>query len=184
MISMSRRYSFRIAVISVLIAFSFCTVFAGAQEKNSRKPRKTTVPPPASRIEVSVIRDTDGKPIEHAAVIFHPILGDKDNGVMELKTNEDGKAMVDVIPIGDTVRLQIIAKGFKTYGGDFEVNRPEISMEIRMKRPGGQYSIYSNGSTAKSDNGSPNDGTKKPADPEKPAEENKSKDQAAPPQQQ
>jgi hypothetical protein len=181
--AMSRRFSLRIVVISAVIAVSFCTLFAGAQEQKSRKPRKTTVPPPSSRIEVSVIRDTDGKPIEHAAVIFHPILGDKDNGVMELKTNEEGKAMVDVIPIGDTVRLQIIAKGFKTYGSDFEVNRPEISMEIRMKRPGGQYSIYSNGNPAKFHNGSSNDNTKKPAEPEKPAEENRSKDQAPPPQQ-
>ena len=61
---------------------------------------------------------------------------------MELKTNEDGKAMIDVIPIGDTVRLQIIAKGFQTYGEEFKIDRPEISMEIRMKRPGEQYSIY------------------------------------------
>jgi hypothetical protein len=183
MISMSRRFSLRIAVISAVITLSFCALFSGAQEQKSRKPRKTTVPPPSSRIEVSVIRDADGKPIEHAAVIFHPILGDKDNGIMELKTNEDGKAMVDVIPIGDTVRLQIIAKGFKTYGGDFEVNGPEISMEIRMKRPGGQYSIYSNGNTAKPNSGSADDNTKKPAEPEKPSEENKSKDQVAPPQQ-
>jgi hypothetical protein len=116
-----------------------------------------------------VIRDSNGKPVEHAAVIFHPILGDRDNGVMELKTNEEGKAMVDVIPIGDTVRLQIIAKGFQTYGGDFKVDRPEISMEIRLKRPGGQYSIYGNNS-------------KKSAEPQKPAAEEKPQDQAPPKQ--
>lgn len=180
---MSRRFSFRIAVIAAVLTLSVCTLFAGAQEDNSRKPRKTTIPPPSSRIVVSVIRDADGKPIEHAAVIFHPILGDKDNGVMELKTNEDGKASVDVIPIGDTVRLQIIAKGFKTYGGDFEVNRPDISMEIRMKRPGGQYSIYSNGNAAKYNSGSAEDSNKKQAEPDKPADDKKSKDQGAPPQQ-
>ena len=174
---MYRRSSFRAAVIFASIALTFCTLCIGAQEGNSRKPRKTKVPPPSSRIEISVVRDADGKPVEHAAVIFHPILGDRDNGVMELKTNEDGKAMVDVIPIGDTVRLQIIAKGFKTYGGDFEVDRPEISMEIRMKRPGGQYSIYGNKAKPAED------GTKKSAEPEKPAEENKPKEQPAPPQQ-
>jgi hypothetical protein len=183
--SMYRRSSLRVAVISAAIALIFCTIYAGAQESASRKPRKTTVPPPSSRIEISVIRDSNGKPVEHAAVIFHPILGDKDNGVMELKTNEDGKAMVDVIPIGDTVRLQIIAKGFQTYGGDFKVDRPEISMEIRLKRPGGQYSIYGkNGNTAKPDSSSENDGSKKTTEPEKPSDEDKSKVQAAPPQQQ
>jgi len=155
MIAMSRRSSFHCSFIFAAIALTFCTLLAGAQENTPRRPRKTKVPPPSSRIEVSVIRDSNGKPIEHAAVIFHPIEGDRDNGVLELKTNEDGKAMVDVIPIGDTVRLQIIANGFQTYGGDFEVDKPEISMEIRMKRPGGQYSIYGkNAHTAKPEDGS------------------------------
>ena len=66
---------------------------------------------------------------------------------MELKTNEDGKAVIDVIPIGDTVRLQIIANGFQTYGRDYKVDKPEMSMEIRMKRPGAQYSVYKNTGT-------------------------------------
>jgi hypothetical protein len=182
---MCRRSSHSIAVIFAAIALVFCTLHAGAQDDDSlRKPRKTKVPPPSSRIEISVVRDANGKPVEHAAVIFHPILGDKDNGVMELKTNGDGKAMVDVIPIGDTVRLQIIAKGFQTYGGDFEVDRPEISMEIRLKRPGEQYSIYKNGNTAKSDNGSKQGDSEKSAEPEKPADRDKPKDQTAPPNQQ
>ena len=63
---------------------------------------------------------------------------------MELKTNEDGKAIIDVLPIGDTVRLQIIAKGFKTYGDDYKVDKAQMAIEIRMKRPGEQYSIYKN----------------------------------------
>jgi hypothetical protein len=169
MICMSRRLPFHFAVLFAAIGITFCTLHTGAQEDSSRHSRKMKVPPPSSRIEISVIRDADGKPVEHAAVIFHPILGDRDNGVMELKTNEDGKAMVDVIPIGDTVRLQIIAKGFQTYGGDFEVDRPEINKEIRLKRPAGQYSIYGkNSKTAKPDNGSG---------------EGKPKDQTAPKQQ-
>ncbi|MGB7741674.1 MAG: hypothetical protein WBL41_02860, partial [Terracidiphilus sp.] len=93
-------------------------------------------------------------------VIFHPIQGDKDTGYLELKTNEDGKALIDVIPIGDTVRMQIIANGYQTYGGDYKVDKSEMSMEIRMKRPGAQYSIYKdNNTTPKSDNGSGNSGS-------------------------
>lgn len=181
MISMLRRTSLRLAVSSALLALVFSTFHAGAQEENSRRVRKMKVPPPSSRIEVTVLRDSNGEPIEHAAVIFHPILGDRDNGVMELKTNEDGKAMVDVIPIGDTVRLQIIARGFQTYGGDFKVDRPEISKEIRLKRPGQQYSIYRNNKATnadanKSDGGTADDKSTKPAQDEKP------KDQAAPKQ--
>ncbi len=165
------RASLRFLFLSAAIALTFLPLHAGAQDDKPHRVRKTTVPPPSSRIEVSVIRDTDGKPIEHAAIIFHPIEGDRDKGGLELKTNEDGKAVVDVIPVGDLVRLQIIAKGFQTYGGYFKVDKADISMEIRMKRPGGQYSIYkNNGEAAKSGNNS-----QKPED--------KPKDQAPPKQQ-
>jgi 5-hydroxyisourate hydrolase-like protein (transthyretin family) len=175
MICMVRRTSLRLSAFLAVMALTFCTFHAGAQDDNSHRGRKFKTPPPSSRIEISVIRDSNGKPVEHAAVIFHPVEGDKDKGIMELKTNEDGKAVVDVIPIGDTVRLQIIAKGFQTYGEDFKVDKPEIAMEIRMKRPGQQYSIYRNNSdTANSGNDSGAD-TQKSA--EKPAEQ-------APPKQQ
>ncbi len=132
-----------------------CTVVAGlalvagslhavAQQGDSSRGRKYKVPPPSSRIEVRVVRDASGKPVESAAVIFHPMEGDRDKGAMELKTNEDGKAMIDVIPIGDTVRLQVIAKGFQTYGQDYKIDKSDMSMEVRLKRPGEQYSIYKN----------------------------------------
>ena len=61
---------------------------------------------------------------------------------MELKTNEDGKTLIDILPIGGTVRMQIIAKGFQTFGDDYKVDKDQIAIEIRMKRPGEQYSIY------------------------------------------
>ena len=131
----------RLSVLVAGFALAFCSLHAGAQE-NQRRGRKYKVPAPSSRIEVSVVRDATGKPIEHAAVIFRPVEGDRDKGVMELKTNFDGKAMIDVIPIGDTVRLQIIAKGFQTYGEEFKIDKDSINMEVRMKRPGEQYSIY------------------------------------------
>lgn len=160
---MFHRSSLRFFVFLTAIT-ALCTLHAGAQDDSTQRGRKFKVPPPSSRIEISVIRDSNGKPIEHAAVIFHPIEGDRDKGILELKTNEDGKALVDVIPVGDTVRLQIIAKGFQTYGGDFKVDKTEISKEIRMKRPGQQYSIYrNNDDAAKSENGS-GENSQKPAE--------------------
>jgi hypothetical protein len=109
-----------------------------AQESN-RRGRKYKAPPPTAKIEVAVLRDNDGKPIENAAVIFHTL---KEKGNMELKSNEDGKALIDVLEVGETVRLQIIAKGFQTYGGDYKIDKGELAIEVRMKRPGEQYSIY------------------------------------------
>jgi hypothetical protein len=109
-----------------------------AQETN-RRGRKYKAPPPTSKIEVTILRDANSKPIENASVIFHV---DGDKGNMELKSNEDGKSVIDVLPIGSTVRLQVIAKGYQTYGEDFKIDKPEMAFEVKMKRPGEQYSIY------------------------------------------
>lgn len=106
--------------------------------------RKYKAPPPSAHIEVTVLKDFNGKPVNDAHVIFHPTEGDRDKGSLELKTNEDGKAIIDVIPIGDTVTLQVIADGYQTYGQSYKIDKPEMTMEIRMKRPGGQYTIYKN----------------------------------------
>ena len=113
-----------------------------AQDDNEHHGRKYKAPPPSSRIEVTVVRDYNGKPIRDAHVIFHPIQGDKDTGSLELKTNEDGKAIIEVIPIGDTVTLQVIADGFQTYGQVYKIDKPQMSMEVRMNRPTKQYSVY------------------------------------------
>ena len=75
-----------------------------------KRGRKYVPPPPMMKIEVTVLRASSGKPIPNAAVIFHPMEGDKDKGNMELKTNEEGKAVIDVLTKGSTVRLQVIAK--------------------------------------------------------------------------
>lgn len=116
--------------------------------------RKYKVPPPSAHIEVTVLKAFNGKPVGNAAVIFHPIEGDKDKGALELKTDEDGKAIIDVIPIGDTVRLQVIANGYQTYGQDYKIDKATITMEIKMKRPGAQYSTYTNNSSSKPDSSS------------------------------
>jgi len=137
---MFRRLALLVFVIGFgLMASSFS---ANGQDSDSRRGRKYKAPPPTARIEISVVRDSNGKPVENAAVIFHPMQGEKDEGNMELKTNEDGKTIIDVLPMGDTVRLQVIAKGFQTYGEDYQVDKAEMAIDIRMKRPGEQYSIY------------------------------------------
>jgi len=142
MISMVRRSLFRLCVIVAAFGLIVSSLAAGAQQNNAKRGRKYKSPPPTSRIEVTVLRDINGKPIENAAVIFHPMEGEKDKGNMELKTNEDGKTVIDVMVLGDVVRMQVIAKGFQTYGQDFKIDKPEMAIEIRMKRPGEQYSIY------------------------------------------
>ncbi len=141
MIPMSRSFLIRLSVFVAVLGLIASIVSLNAQE-SKRRGRKFKSPPPTARIEVTVVRRVDGKPIANAAVIFHAIEGDRDKGYMELKTNQDGKSMIDVMPIGDTVRLQIIAKGFQTYGQDYKIDKDAMTINVRMKRPGEQYSIY------------------------------------------
>ena len=139
MMSMHFRSRFRLCFFVALTGLLFSSLAADALQKTAGRGRKYKSPPPNSRIEVTVLRDVNGKPILNAAVIFH-LVGDKGN--MELKTNDDGKAVIDVLNVGSTVQLQVFAKGFQTYGEDFKIDTLEKSIEVRMKRPGEQYSIY------------------------------------------
>lgn len=115
-----------------------------AQE--SGRGRKYKPPPPTCKVSVTVVKASDGKPVENAAVVFHPIRNNKDEGNMELKTNEEGKTTIDVIPIGDTVRVQVIAEGFQTFGNDYPLPGDSKDIVIKLRRPVKQYSIYQNGS--------------------------------------
>jgi hypothetical protein len=110
-----------------------------------QKQRKYTPPPATATIKVTVLRSTNGKPIPNAAVVFHPMEGDRDKGALELKSDEDGKVTIDVIPIGDTVRLQVIADGWKTYGEDYKIDSDRKEIVVKMKRPSEQYSLYGDG---------------------------------------
>lgn len=114
----------------------------GADQRNGRK---YTPPPATATIKVTVLRSTNGKPIPNAAVVFHPMEGDKDKGALELKSNEDGNVTIDVIPIGDTVRLQVIADGWKTFGDDYKIDTNSKEIVVKMKRPSEQYSLYGGG---------------------------------------
>ena len=145
---MFRRFVFAFVVCVAGFGLIASSLVAHGQNDTTKRGRKYKSPLPTARIEVTILKDVNGKPIENAAVIFHPMEGEKDKGNMELKTNEDGKTIIDVLPIGETVRLQVIAHGFQTFGDDYKVDKADLAIEIRMKRPGEQYSIYKDHPTA------------------------------------
>ena len=130
--------SFIKAVLSLAVIPLFCAGYALAQHGG----RKYTPPPSTATIKVTILRSTTGKPIPNAAVIFHPMEGDRDKGALELKSDEDGNVTIDVIPIGDTVRLQVIADGWKTFGEDYKIDTESKEILVKMKRPSEQYSFY------------------------------------------
>lgn len=110
-----------------------------ASAQSTHRGRKYKSPPPTSRVQVTILRADDDKPIENAAVVF-TLVGDKGN--MELKTDEDGKTVLDVLPIGSKVLLQVLAKGYQTYGKDYTLDQAQMAVEVKLNRPGKQYSIY------------------------------------------
>jgi hypothetical protein len=165
---MLHRSLYRLIVVVAGVGLIASSLAANGQDDSPKRGRKYKSPPPTARIEVTILKDVNGKPVENAAVIFHPMEGEKDKGNMELKTNEEGKTIIDVLPIGDTVRLQVIAHGFQTYGDDYKVDKADMAIEIRMKRPGEQYSIYKNHDAAAPGTSTP--APAKDAAPAKPAD--------------
>lgn len=124
-----------------LSAFAFAVSgFAHAQDSSVRG-RKYVPPPNTAKVSVAVVKDTNGKPVENAAVVFH-MVGEEGKGNMEMKTNEEGKAVIEVVPVGDTVTLQVIANGFQTFGKDYKIDTDSKDIIVRLKRPQGQYSAY------------------------------------------
>jgi hypothetical protein len=83
---------------------------------------------------------------------------------LELKTNLEGKTTLDVIPIGSTVRLQVIAPGFQTFGNDYVANADAKEITIKMQKPRSQYSIYKGNATG-DQSGQAEETTEKPAPP-------------------
>ena len=94
-------------------------------------------------LNVLVLRESNGKPVRNAEVVLH--LLDKDGkerqDSIELKTHEDGKAEAGGVPYGRW-RVQVIAKGFQTYGNDQDIQQPQLDLTIKLQKPKDQFSIY------------------------------------------
>jgi hypothetical protein len=125
------------------LTFAFC-LSATAQDAPSHHGRKYKAPAATSHIEVTVLKKSNGKPIMNAAVVFDATLDGKDQGNLEVKTDPDGKAVIDVIPTGSTVRVQVIATGFATFADDYLVSEPNRQIEVSMLLPKEQISSYQN----------------------------------------
>lgn len=97
------------------------------------------------RIEV---RNYNNKPVERASVVVRFVegrspakLGKKVITQWELRTNQEGIVRVPPIPQGK-VLVQVIAKGYQTFGQTFEVAEEEKTLEIKLNPPQPQYSAH------------------------------------------
>ena len=123
---------------------------------------------PMSELRFVVVRDYNGKPVRNAAVVLHPVSrkGKQSRGGLELKTDNEGRTNIDGIPYGP-LRVQVLAPGFQTFGQDYEIDKPQLEITVKLKRPGDQYSIYDKPADGKNPDDKKTD-EKKPADPPKP----------------
>jgi len=111
---------------------------------------------PTSSLRFVVVRDSDGKPVRNAEVVLHPVKrkGKQAKGEMELKTDAEGRTNIDGVPYG-SLRIQVLAPHFQTFGEDYEINKAEMEITVKLKHPGGQYSIYENHDDKKPDDNKP-----------------------------
>jgi hypothetical protein len=135
---------------AVVILFGF-----GLLSVNVKVAAQDDYEGPMADLRFVVVKDYNGKPVRNAAVVLHPVSkGKQARGGMELKTDNDGRTNIDGIPYGP-LRVQVLAQGFQTFGEDYEINKPELEITVKLKRPGGQYSTYTGSTTNPDDKKSP-----------------------------
>jgi hypothetical protein len=97
----------------------------------------------AATLQFVVVKDENGKPVRNAEIVLHAVdkHGKQHSEGLELKTHEDGKAQIGGIPFGK-IRVQVIARGLRTFGEDYEINQPSHEITIKMQKPQEQITIY------------------------------------------
>jgi hypothetical protein len=50
--------------------------------------------------------------------------------------------------------VQVLAPGFQTFGQDYKIDKPELEITVKLKRPGEQYSAGDQAGTNKTDDNS------------------------------
>jgi hypothetical protein len=126
----------------LVFCLALLSLQAFGQDSPTRRGRKYKPPPDTSHIVVQVLKKANGKPIMNAAVVFNPSKNGKDIGSLEVKTDPDGKAVIDVIPTGSLVRVQIIANGYATFAEDYQIDESSREIMVSMVRPREQISAY------------------------------------------
>jgi hypothetical protein len=98
-----------------------------------------------TRLTVQVLDEATKKPIYNAHVVVRFEVDRRlrrDKRVSwEAKANQRGEVIMNAIPRG-SIKVQVIAKGYRTYGDQHELTEPEQTVTISMQQPSGQQSAY------------------------------------------
>jgi len=94
-----------------------------------------------------VVTTKSGRPIDRADVIVRfggrsvVKLGKMVRTTWEMRSSQEGVAEIPDMPKGK-VRIQVIAKGYQTFGDTFDVDEDERTIEIKLNPPQKQYSSH------------------------------------------
>jgi hypothetical protein len=102
---------------------------------------------PMTSLQIQVLTP-GGRPLDRASVIVTFVKGrakmklyKKEFTHWELKTNQQGIAKIPPIPQG-TIKVQVIAASYQTFGDMFEVEEAEKTITVQLKDPQPQYSSH------------------------------------------
>jgi len=94
-----------------------------------------------------VVTTRSGRPIDRADVIVRfggrsvVKLGKMVRTTWEMRSSQEGVAEIPDMPKGQ-IRIQVIAKGYQTFGDTFDVSEDERTIEIKLNPPQKQYSSH------------------------------------------
>ncbi len=95
-----------------------------------------------------VVHNQAGKPVSQAGVIVKFVqgrskvkFGSKIKKEWETKTSQEGAVKIPSIPQGK-ILIQVIAKGYQTFGQTFDVAEEQKTIEVTLNPPQQQYTAH------------------------------------------
>jgi hypothetical protein len=94
-----------------------------------------------------VVTTQSGKPIERADVVVRfggrsvVKFGKLVRTTWEMRSTQEGVADIPEMPKGK-IRVQVIAKGYQTFGQTFDVAEDQRTIEVKLNSPQPQYSSH------------------------------------------
>jgi Carboxypeptidase regulatory-like domain len=107
---------------------------------------------PAFAKELSTVQikvtNLSGKPVDRASVVVKFVkgrsaikMGKKQLTHWETRTNDNGLVKLPQMPQGE-ILVQVIAKGYQTFGQKYDVDEDDKTIEIKLNPPQPQYSAH------------------------------------------
>ncbi len=91
-----------------------------------------------------IVQDVEGVPVARASVLVRTLKGKKLKKIgrsFELRTSQEGTAPLPPIKQGH-VLIQVIAKGYRTYGERLELSEIDQTYTVTLELPQQQHSVH------------------------------------------